>query len=54
MILFGTISLPALDETLTPIIQRMLHGSLISAAPGLLLNVAPSYRGSHSLRLDAQ
>jgi hypothetical protein len=54
MILFGTISLPALDETLTPIIQRTLPGRLISAAPKLLLNLALSYRGFHSPRLDAQ
>jgi hypothetical protein len=54
MILFGTISLPALNETLTPIIQRALHGRLISAAPKLLLNLALSYRGFRSLRLAAQ
>jgi hypothetical protein len=54
MVLFGTISPPALEQTVTPITQRAFHRRLISATPRLLLNAAPSYRGFRILRLAAQ
>lgn len=53
MTLFGPISLPAPDETLSLIIQRARR-RLILVAPELLLNLALSYRGLCSQRLAAQ
>jgi len=54
MILFGPISLPALDETVNSIIRRALHGRPISTTLKLLFNLPPGYRGFRCLRLAAQ